>query len=291
MKPRFWHTLMAYAILLNASMILAEQTATEPVSAVSEQATEQQKIKKSKKEKKSEKLKFPFPGVLLKDMNEEQLEKTIAYAKQAQDQELAFKAYAYLISQSKSQETIKKYKLDFADYAFELQDYEKASMAYEDFGILYPGSAEAEYAQYKAILCAFLTSLDFDRDQSITHKTISLCLLFGPKAKDEKFASESLRIYKICRKRLFDHELYVFETYLKMLKFNSAAKRLEYIEKEFSDVPDHEKYITYCKEMLVLLENRKTRPFYIQLRPENALIDKDKRVKPSTMRHMFFFLA
>ncbi|MBP7854552.1 outer membrane protein assembly factor BamD [Candidatus Babeliales bacterium] len=250
----------------------------------------------AKKEKKAQaqaaKLKYPFPGKLVKNMTDDELITTLAYAKQANDKELAIKTYYHLISQSKSQETLKQYKLDFADYSFQNQDYDKSLMAYEDFGILYPGSIEAEYAQYKSIVCCFMLSLEFDRDQSNTQKTISLCQLFLPKAKDETFIKETQKMYKTCRQRLFDHDIYVFETYMKLHKFKSAKQRLEYIQKEFSDIAHHEEYMTYCEEMLQTFENKKTRPFIIQLNLDNALRKKEDRKKTTSWRYAVpFFLS
>ena len=163
---------------------------------------------------------YPYPHLLVKDMNEEQLEKTLEYGKhdQIQDKDLVFKVFFHLISQSKSQEKIKIYKLDFADYLFNIKDYEKSLMAYEEFSMLYPGCAESEYVMYKGILCNFLLSLDFDRDQTLTQRTVSAAMLFLQKVKDEKFKTETQNIYNSCRQRLFDHEIYVSETYLKLKK-------------------------------------------------------------------------
>ncbi len=185
---------------------------------------------------------YPYRHLLVKNMNEEQLEKTLEYGKheQIQDNDLVFKVFFHLISQSKSQEKIKVYKLDFADYLFTIKDYEKSLMAYEEFSMLYPGCAESEYVMYKGILCNFLLSLDFDRDQTLTQRTISVAMLFLQKVKDEKFKTETQNIYNACRQRLFDHEIYVLDTYLKLKKFSSARKRIEYIEKEFKDIENLE---------------------------------------------------
>lgn len=235
---------------------------------------------------------YPFPKILLKNQDESQLEQTLAYGKIVEDKELIFKAFFHLISQSKSQEKIKHYKLDFADYTFGIEDYEKALMAYEEFCMLYPGSQEAEYAQYKAILCNFFLSLSFDHDQTLTQRTVSSCLLFLQKVKDEKFLKETENIYKSCRQRLFDHEVYVLETYLKLKKFSGARKRIEYLEKEFKDIKHIEKYVAYCNEIYEIIKNPNTRPFIIQLNLKNALGDKKNQIAPSHIRRAIpLFLA
>ena len=246
----------------------------------------------NKSTKKAAKPSYPFPHIFLKDQTEEQLEQTLAYGKLVDDKELIFKTFFHLISQSKSQEKIKHYKIDYADYTFGIQDYEKSLMAYEEFGMLYPGSQEAEYAQYKGILCNFLLSLSFDRDQTLTQRTVSACLLFLPKIQNEKFVKELENIYKSCRQRLFDHEVYVLETYLKLKKFSSARKRIEYIEKEFKDIAHLAEYVTYCNEVCKIVENPKTRPFIIQLNLKNALADKADQIQLVKPVHTAsFFLA
>jgi outer membrane assembly lipoprotein YfiO len=243
-------------------------------------------------EQKAAKPVNPCPGKLVKNMDEAELEATLTYAKEIKDSELALKTFFYLISQSKSQEIIKKYKIDYADYVFELEDYEKSLLAYEEFSMLYPGSQEAEYAAYKAILSTFLLSLDFDKDQTLTNRTVSMCLVFLQTAKNEKFITEAKTMHNTCRKRLFDHEVYVLETYLKLVKMSSAAKRIEYIEKEFSDIAHLHEYVIYFKEMAEIVKNRKTRPFIIKLNLKEALGQKTERVEKSKARKTAsFFLS
>lgn len=237
---------------------------------------------------------YPYPHLLVKNMDEEQLEKTLEYGKHEliQDKDLVFKVFFHLISQSKSQEKIKIYKLDFADYLFNIKDYEKSLMAYEEFSMLYPGCAESEYVMYKGILCNFLLSLDFDRDQTLTQRTVSAAMLFLQKVKDEKFKTETQNIYNACRQRLFDHEVYVLETYLKLKKFSSARKRIEFIEQNFKDIANLDKYLSYCTEMVKIVENPKTRPFMIQLNLDHAVKDKKDLVAPARKAHgASFFLA
>lgn len=265
---------------------------TLEISCKVQPSKKSEKSKKSKKAEKPAKPVYPFPKILVKDQDENQLEQTLVYAKAVDDKELIFKAFFYLISQSKSQEKIKHYKIDYADYTFGIEDYEKALMGYEEFGMLYPGSAEAEYAQYKAILCNFFLSLSFDHDQTLTQRTVSSCLLFLQKVKDEKFLKETENIYKSCRQRLFDHEVYVLETYLKLKKFSSARKRIEYIEKEFKDIANLEKYVAYLNRAFEIVKNPSTRPFIIQLDLKNALVEKKEQVDPSKLRRAVpLFLA
>ena len=216
----------------------------------------------------------------------------LVYAKAVNDSDLAYKTFFHLIGQSKSQEKLKIYKLDLADYCFEQKDYEKSLMAYEEFSMLYPGCTEIDYVQYKSILCAFLLSLSFDRDQTGTQRVVSMCLLFFQKAKDEKLLQEAKNMYTSCRQRLFDHEVYVLETYVKLLKFTSAARRIEYIEKEFKDIENLQAYIKYFNEVIETVKNPKTRPFIIRFNLKHVLLNPEERKAPSRLKKVTsFFLG
>ncbi len=119
-----------------------------------------------------------------------------------------------------------------------------------------------------------------------------MCLLFLQKAKDEKFITETKRMYASCRQRLFDHEVYVLETYLKLAKIKSALRRIDYIEKEFTDIAHLTENIAYFKDMTAIVENPKTRPFIIKLNLKYALVNKENRPTASKLRRLTsFFLA
>lgn len=235
---------------------------------------------------------YPVPSKLIKNMDEQELQQVLVYGKEVQDTELVFKTFFHLFSQSTSQESIKIYKLDLADFCFQIKDWEKAGAAYEEFLMLYPGSKEFEYAQYKAILCAFYLSLSFDRDQSGTQKVIAMCQLFLQKAKEVKFIEETKTILTSCRQRLFDHEIYVLETYLKQAKITSALKRIEYIQKEFTDIQHLPEYIVYLNDLCDTVKNPKTRPFILTVDLNQARKEKKERPNKSVLRKITsFFLA
>lgn len=251
---------------------------------------------KERKNSAAKKNSFPVPGVSIKDMNEEQLLLVLEYAKNKKDKELVLKVFYHLLSVCPDHTKLKSYKLDLADYCYSLQDYENASIKYEEFCLLYPGCNEAEYAEYKLILCTFYTSLEAHRDQTDTNRTINFIAHFLNKAKNEKFISEVQSIFKICRKRLLQHEVIVFEMNLKQKKLTGAQKRLEYIEQNFKDIEHIEKYIEHLQKFYELCKEPKTRPFYFKIKLEDALIDekeaaKKKVKKVDLAKTVSFFVA
>lgn len=235
----------------------------------------------------------PVPGKMVKNMNAQELHKIIVYAKESHDSDLAFKAFYHIINILQDHNQIKVYKLDLADYCYSLEDWAKAGTRYEEFCLLYPGSAESEYAQYKLILCTFYLSLAADRDQTATTKTLNLITHFLKRAKNQKFVSEMESIFKTCRQRLFEHEVVVLDTLLKQQKFTGAQKRLEYIEANFTDIENIDKYVSYLQEMFTLVKNPETRPFIFKLNVKNALTPKSKKAlkKSDVQKAVSFFVA
>jgi|GEM_PF-1274225 len=242
---------------------------------------------------KNEKSGYPCPGKLIKNMDSDELEKVIVYAQERNDHELLIQTYNQLINHSQDHVKIKFYKLNLADFYFKTEEYAKAAFKYEEFCILYPGSDESEYAQYKLILCTFYLSLSADRDQSDTMKTINLTSLFLKRAKDAKFISETETIYKTCRHRLFEHEVLVMDTYLKQKRFTGAQKRLEYIQANFQDIPNLDQYMVYLQNIYDIVKDPKTRPFVFKIKLEDALAKKEtKPVEPKDVaKAVSFFVA
>ncbi len=242
---------------------------------------------------KKQKLQHPVPGKSLKTMTAQELAQVIEYAKAIADSDLAFKAFYHIFSALDDHNQLKTYKLDLADYCYGLDSWEKAATRYEEFCLLYPGSEQAEYAQYKLILCTFYLSLNADKDQSSTIKTINLIIHFLKRAKNPKFMSEMESIFKTCRKRLLDHEVVVLETYLKQQKFIGAQTRIDYIKQNFQDISNIEKYIAYLEEMFALVQNPNTRPFTFKLNLDSALEQKITKTpkKSGRQKAVSFFVA
>ena len=141
-----------------------------------------------------------------------------------------------LIALSDNHTGVKIYKLQLADAHFQLNHIDVAAIYYEDFSTLYPASKEAEYALYKAVLCMFEISLEPDRDQTNSKKTILLAKEFFEKSPKIEFQQEIQTVLETCYERLYEHEVYVFNFYTKRKKFESARMRLDFIHKTFDKV-------------------------------------------------------
>ncbi|MBI2353282.1 outer membrane protein assembly factor BamD [Candidatus Dependentiae bacterium] len=232
----------------------------------------------------------PYPNKSLKEMTEVELLKMLAYAKPLNDREFVFKIFHYLLSLSSDQNNLKTYKLDLADYCFSIKEFEKAALTYEEFTILYPGANEIEYAQYKCIVSWFTLCLEPTKDQTLTDKIIFLIDEYLKKASNQKLIEEIKDIRKQCRKKLFHHEVHVFEHYLKRKKIKSAQARKGYIEQHFDDIDHIKNYVDYCSNMLEMVKDPKTCPFLIQFDLRDAL-SKTIQTPDKKAKTALFFLS
>lgn len=236
-------------------------------------------------------LRHPHPSKFVKNMNEQELCDMLPYAKEKNDTELVYKVFHLLMTVSTDLDALKKYKLDLADYSYQLKNYEKASMAYEEFFMLYPGADEVEYSQYKAILCWFYMSLAPENDQQFTHKTIMLIDDFVRKFTNPKYLDEVKDIKKQCRQKLFEHEAHILSTYLKQSKFKSAQRRLDYIKSNFKELENINSYVSYLEKMYSLAEGP-NRPFMININLQDALAKKEeKKSGERKKKTALFFLS
>lgn len=195
-----------------------------------------------KKEKKSKKVRCPYANSPLKKLKVEQLQEIYVYTQQhPMDPAFTIDLLERLLALSDDHVAVKKYKLELADLHYKVHHLEKAAACYEDFAVMYPGSAEHEYVLYKAVVCMFELSLDADRDQTNTKKTILLVKEFLKHAQQENLRLQGQSILQSCYDRLFDHEVYVFNFYTKKKNFTAAGMRLDFMMKNFttmiSDLP------------------------------------------------------
>jgi len=222
----------------------SKQNSTETASKdLAQSCDSQQKPKKSNAERNGVINKIiaaprcPHGSIPIRKMTIDQLNDVYAYSQNhTLDLYMTVSLLERLIALSDNHTGVKMYKLQLADTHFQLNHIDIAAMYYEDFSTLYPASKEAEYALYKAVLCMFEISLEPDRDQTNSKKTILLAKEFLKKSPKIEFQQEIQTVLENCYERLYDHEVYVFNFYKKRKKFESARMRLDFIQKTFDKV-------------------------------------------------------
>ena len=207
--------------------------------------------------------KRPHADVLWKNMTEQQHIDLLDYARIIKDSELEFKILLHLSKTAKQQSNLKKYLLELADLYFEKKNLPKALEYYEAYCTLFPGSLHAEYAGYKAVISSFYTTLEPNRDSTPTEESITRATQFLKTAIRDDYRDEAKSIIQQCTVKLFTHEVYVFDHYIKQQRYSSAEKRLEYIKKQFKNLKDAERLLPHLEEVLQAAKDPSTRSFFV----------------------------
>lgn len=205
----------------------------------------------------------PHANVPWKKLTEEQVIDLLNYAREVLDYDLEIKTLVHLSKTAKKHDNLKKYLLEIGDYYFERNSLEKSITYYLEYCTLFPGSKESEYAYYKAIIASFYTTLEPNRDPSESERTIEHGQKFLKKFSHKEYCQEVKEIITDCTKKLFLHEVHVFDHYIKQNKIKSAEMRLEYIKKHYSEVKEAKRLLPHLEETLELARDPKTRHFFI----------------------------
>lgn len=176
----------------------------------------------------------------LKLMTEKELRNIADLALKLGWQDEAVKFLTRLMALLKSTIAIKNIKLEIADINFDRGALKLAAAGYEEFLKLYPGDKKAEYAQYKGLLSHFYTMLSADRDQTPTFNTIKLADAFLEKSDTYKQYNNDVKsIKERCYYALYDHEVTVFEYYMKKGSPKAAETRLVSLKNSYQGLlPD-----------------------------------------------------
>lgn len=148
------------------------------------------------------------------------------------DKDVAIKYVERAIALTQDQHMLKDLRLQLADLNFDVENFEDAAKAYNEYIELYPGSSLYEYAAYRAISATYNQMLDAERDQAMTRETITQAKKFLANPNNNKYRVDVEKILQDSYQRLFDAEVYVFHFYLRKNRYACAQKRLDYIKAE-----------------------------------------------------------
>lgn len=119
--------------------------------------------------------------------------------------------------------------IELADCYFKTAAFTKATAWYEKFASLYPGSARAEYALYRAIVAGAEITNPSDRDQTKTEEMIALADKF---LKNSSFVAYKEQV-SVVRNQLFDRLFYAEVKICRLQLTNkdliAANRRLDYM--------------------------------------------------------------
>jgi len=137
-----------------------------------------------------------------------------------------------MVKQCSDPVLLKDIYLELADLYFEQGSMDLAAQLYSSYIALYPGSPLRAYVHYQAILCKYYTTFSHDRDQTKTEETLKLTQLYNELASKQgdiykEYYNDVASIQKQCCKKMYAHELDVFNFYYKKGNYKAAQVHLD----------------------------------------------------------------
>lgn len=151
-------------------------------------------------------------------------------------------------------------ELKNADAHYQLEEYEEAVFAYEEFENLHPQNEAVPYVIYQTGRCYFDQLESIDRDQTATHQAMEQFQRLKQQFPDSDYAIKADEHIQACRENLAGHEFYIGRFYYKTGHYKGALRRLERVTSEYADTPwadEARKYIEMSQTKLEELEAKK----------------------------------
>ncbi|HBS47983.1 TPA: hypothetical protein DEO28_02805 [Candidatus Dependentiae bacterium] len=154
---------------------------------------------------------------------------------------------------------LKDYKLALANIYFDKKEYEAAYQCYKKYYKNNPSDQLAEFANYRGILCKFRQTYGVNHDQTNVKKALKKSEKYlALYEKSEKFSKEIRDIKFTCEKMLIDHEIFVYNFYVRRGMYKSAQARLDYLKEVHTKKhKDLEPQILYLELKLAHHEHNK----------------------------------
>ncbi|WP_049770407.1 outer membrane protein assembly factor BamD [Desulforapulum autotrophicum] len=144
-------------------------------------------------------------------------------------------------------------ELKIADAHFQLEEYDEAIFAYQEFENLHPKNEAIPYVIYQTGRCWFDRIDTVDRDQRCALKAQTEFNRLVHRFPDAPESAKAAQHIEVCIKSLAGHELYVAEFYFKAKHYKAAMKRFEHLFANYPDTREGKEAlprIAVCREMI-----------------------------------------
>lgn len=136
-------------------------------------------------------------------------------------------------------------ELKIADAYFNLESYEDAIFAYDEFEQLHPRNEAVPYVIYR-IGRSYFNQIDtIDRDQSNAVKALETYYRLIRQYPRDTYAGMARSDTVTCYKSLSGHEFYVGKFYYKTKNYKAAKERFAAVVEKYPDVGYHHQALTY----------------------------------------------
>lgn len=143
-------------------------------------------------------------------------------------------------------------ELKIADAHYNLEAWNEAIFAYEEFENMHPKNEAVPYIIYRIGLCWFNQLDTIDRDHTPARNSLTQFHRLIDQFPGSEYAQKAEKNIQICIDSLSRHELYVANFYMKTEKYKAALKRYEYLIENYPDSKESKEalnMIPRCREL------------------------------------------
>jgi outer membrane protein assembly factor BamD len=144
-------------------------------------------------------------------------------------------------------------ELKLGDAHYQIEQYEDAVFAYEEFEKLHPRNEAIPYVIYQIGRCHFNRMTTPDRDQTAARKALEAFQRLQKQFPNDPYSRSATDHMVACYKSLAGHEFGVGQFYFKSHHYKAALGRFRAVVSEFPDVGYHQPaldYITKCEKRI-----------------------------------------
>jgi len=145
-------------------------------------------------------------------------------------------------------------ELKIADAHYNLEEYNEAIIAYEEFERMHPRNEAIPNVIYKIGLCWFDQIDTVDRDNTPAKNSLTQFLRLLEQYSDSEFSEKAQKKIALCHENLAGHELYVANFYMKTKKYNAALQRFEYLVETYPASKEGQEALNKIPECRALIQ-------------------------------------
>ena len=124
-------------------------------------------------------------------------------------------------------------ELKIADAHYELEEYDEALLAYEEFEKMHPRNEAVPYVIYRMGMCWFKQLATVDRDSTPAKNSLIQFNRLIDQFPESEYALQAKKDIQKCLDNLSGHELSVANFYYKTKKYKAALKRYEALVEKY----------------------------------------------------------
>ncbi len=148
-------------------------------------------------------------------------------------------------------------ELKIADAHYQLEEYEEAIFAYQEFKSLHPRNEAIPYVIYQVGLCYFDRMDSIDRDQSVVRQALESFQRLVAQHPESPYAGKARKHIEECKKSLAGHEMYVGRYYYKTKHYRGALARFKRVLSDYPNAGFGQEARQYIDRCQAALENDK----------------------------------